>query len=1075
MNGNLDDLEFGLGVDLAESLKGLRQVVSSLDQVQENIGALVPAYNDLNAATMRLATAGTLPVRNAELLMAGMGSIGNTIEQADGQMQRMDGRIDTAVVASMDLSEHWQYINRDVRASTDTMRQFAEQSRAAAQAVQAIVVDTASNKMAPKPIAPQRTGFDMIKLASAAIAVKAVGSVSNAMTTARTAIASIDTTTRTAVLSLDRFRMGLAAPAVNPNLNTLPGLIQKISGGVAGAVESFRGFGDATIAGAPAIMTAIAGGMQKVLGSGDSLQATVSKITSQLDIHRGALDRVAAIYPTTGTAVGMLKDAMNFIAPAAEKVAQTVDAANASVRDAAISARNLAFVATGAFIKTGTSADLYARGAYHALLPTRLMAFEAKFAAGSMGLVRRAFAVVTSPIHAVQMGLQRSAGEFRELRANLPPLTGNLRGVIAQMRSGEITGFSNRVRAIGGALQIGVRSMRAFSHVTLAASQAMATMRTAIRPVTFVASSLWNLVRPARAAKVGLDGVAVGGHKAGIALRAVSSMTSTAATGLKNVASAGGRAASSLGGGWISGIASTAGMASMALAGLGIAAAGMAGSTAMAVEKNRAVFGVMLKDMDQGKAVVASLQGSQAVGLFDNDEVLNSGRLLFKAGVAAVDLAAKTDQLATIAAATSTELGDLTRIYQQGANRGSFGQDKINQMAERGIDIYHALEAVTGKSGAALSDMISGGKIGITEMDAALAHLTTGNGIYAGSLETLGGTTSGMLAQIKNNLIQALGGIGGVGLEAFKPILAGVLTLSEGIKTSIGAVAPIVTQLFQTIKAAFSGIWSVVTATFTGIFGAGAATFGGLLSTTMEWVTKFRWYFENLLPITQFVWTNIALGAVTMFNDIAYFITDTIPAYLTWFGENWTKVFTDIASGTATIFTNLAANIGNAMRAIWDFIKSGGTADLELAWTPLLTGFQSTVAALPDVPERALTALEESLQQQTQQIGTQLADSFDALNMEAQATLTLTPPVMPEIDPTLQSGGMTDGQGESGGNRRTNFAVSGLERGSEAALNAIFNASKDKVPSQQLAEQKKTNGHLAKIANKPQPVMLGGE
>jgi hypothetical protein len=118
----------------------------------------------------------------------------------------------------------------------------------------------------------------------------------------------------------------------------------------------------------------------------------------------------------------------------------------------------------------------------------------------------------------------------------------------------------------------------------------------------------------------------------------------------------------------------------------------------------------MLKDMEQGKAVVASLQGSAAVGLFDNEEVLNSGRLLFKAGVAAVDLSAKTDQLATIAAATSTELGDLTRIYQQGANKaggkGVFGLDKINQLVERGIDIYHALEVATGKSGAALDAMV---------------------------------------------------------------------------------------------------------------------------------------------------------------------------------------------------------------------------------------------------------------------------------------------------------------------------------------------------------------------------------
>jgi hypothetical protein len=212
---------------------------------------------------------------------------------------------------------------------------------------------------------------------------------------------------------------------------------------------------------------------------------------------------------------------------------------------------------------------------------------------------------------------------------------------------------------------------------------------------------------------------------------------------------------------------------------------------------------------------------------------------------------------------------------------------------------------------------------------------------------------------------------------------------------------------------------------------------------------------------------------VTAFNDMIYFITDTIPAYLTWFGENWMNVFMDIGTGTATIFTNLAANIGNAMMAIWAFIKSGGTADLELAWTPLLTGFQSTVAALPDVSKRAMTALEESLQQQTQQIGTQLADSFDALNIEAQSALTLAPPEMPAIDPNLQSAAMATGEDAAGGNNRTNFAVSGLERGSEAALNAIFSAQKDKVPSQALAEHKKANTLLAKIANKPEPQVLG--
>ena len=788
-----------------------------------------------------------------------------------------------------------------------------------------------------------------------------------------------------------------------------------------------------------------------MLGSGDLLQATVSKITAQFDLQRGALDRVAAIYPTTGTAVGMLKDAMNFIAPAAEKMAQAVDKGNDRIREAAISARNLAFVATGSFVKTGTSADLYAKGAYHALLPTRLMAFEAKFAAGSMGLLRRAFNVVTTPIHAVQMAMQRSRGEFRELRANLPPLTGGL--------------------------QLSVRAMRAFSYTTLAASQALASLRTLAAPITFIGRSLWNLVRPAQAAKVGLDGVATGGQRAGIILRGMSAATSTAASGLSRVAAAGGRAASSMGGGWMSSIASGAKLAAVGIAGLGIAAVGMGSSVAMATEKNQAVFGVMLKDMEQGKAVVASLQGSAAVGLFDNDEVLNSGRLLFKAGVAAVDLSAKTDQLATIAAATSTELGDLTRIYQQGANRGSFGQDKINQLAERGIDIYHALEATTGASGAALADMISGGKIGITEMDAALAHLTEGNGIYAGSLQTLGGTTSGMLSTIKTNLMQTLGAIMGAGTEARKPFLQMFVGWSESLKTNVSVVLPIVQQVTGAIKGLFISVWTAASAVWTGIFGAASATFSGILSVTMEWVTKFRWFFENIIPIVQFVGLSMTLSMVTAFNDIAHWITDTMPAYLTWFGENWTNIFSDIASGTATVFTNLAKNIANAMTQIWNFIKSGGTADLEFAWTPLLDGFESTVSQLPDVPQRAMTELEKALQQQTQEIGTNLANSFDEMNMEAQAALTFEPPVMPEIDPTLQSGGTgTGGEdvGVGGGNKRTNFAVTGLERGSEAALKAIFGAQKDKTPSQQLREAKKQTELLAKMANKPEPAVFGG-
>jgi tape measure domain-containing protein len=497
---------------------------------------------------------------------------------------------------------------------------------------------------------------------------------------------------------------------------------------------------------------------------------------------------------------------------------------------------------------------------------------------------------------------------------------------------------------------------------------------------------------------------------------------------------------------------------------------------ALAVEKNIAVFGTMVHSMEQGAAIVASIQKTKAAGLFDNQQLLDSSRLLFKGGVAAVDLAAKTDQLAKIAAGTSTELGDLARIYQQGANRGSFGQDKINQLSERGIAIYEGLQHATGKSGAALDKMISDGKIGITEMDAAMTYLTEGNGYYANSLEDIGNTTGGMLTQIKNNLMQTLGALGGVGTEAFKPVLTSILAMSEGIKSSVATIAPIVNQLFMVIKGAFGGMAAIVNTAYTNVFAATTATFGGMLSVVMEWVTKFRWFFENIVPIIQFVGLSMVSIMMTAFNDIAYFLTDKMPAYLSWFAENWKNIFTDIFNGTVAIFTNLGKNIAMAMTQIWNFITSGGTAELEFAWTPLLDGFESTVAALPDIPDRAMTELEQSLEQQTQAVATQLADSFDALNVEAQAALTVATPELPAIDPTLQAGGASTGEdgAAAGKKQRSDFSVSGMERGSEAALKAIFSAQKDKTPSQALAEHKKTNAHLATIANKPQPAVLGG-
>ena len=795
---------------------------------------------------------------------------------------------------------------------------------------------------------------------------------------------------------------------------------------------------------------AVESGITSIAFSADTASRASSNLTKVLNTVAGEARLVSTAATGAGSVLRQMSGAIMHIAHNIHAVMIVTDLLTTAFAMLMVPVRAVWSVAVAAF-------NALTMVVSAVLLPVRLLVM------GFVGLAKAAWSIV-SPLLSLSLSVAKVWFVFRGWIGAIKVI-----GTWLAMLPPPIRLVVGGLLALGVAGKAGAGALKVLSLGLSLVSTAVGVAATAIRVLTL---PILVLLNPVRAASIAISLMTSAMMFAGrVAVMTASALYSVAAAAGAMAARGFAAAASSVTGMLGSLVRLTS---QVAIYGA-IAAVVFGAKVAIAVEKNIAVFGTMVHSMEQGAAIVASIQKTKAAGLFDNQQLLDSSRLLFKGGVAAVDLAAKTDQLAKIAAGTSTELGDLARIYQQGANRGSFGQDKINQLSERGIAIYEGLQHATGKSGAALDKMISDGKIGITEMDAAMAYLTEGNGYYANSLEDIGNTTGGMLTQIKNNLLQTLGALGGVGTEAFKPVLTSILAMSEGIKSSVATIAPIVNQLFMVIKGAFGGMHAVVNTTYTNIFGATTATFGGMLSVVMEWVTKFRWFFENIVPIIQFVGLSMVSIMVTAFNDIAYFLTDKMPAYLSWFAENWKNIFTDIFNGTVAIFTNLGKNIAMAMTQIWNFITSGGTAELEFAWTPLLDGFESTVAALPDIPDRAMTELEQSLEQQTQAVATQLADSFDALNVEAQAALTVATPELPAIDPTLQAGGTGDGTDTGAGKKqRSDFSVSGMERGSEAALKAIFSAQKDKTPSQALAEHKKTNAHLATIANKPQPAVLGG-
>jgi hypothetical protein len=193
----------------------------------------------------------------------------------------------------------------------------------------------------------------------------------------------------------------------------------------------------------------------------------------------------------------------------------------------------------------------------------------------------------------------------------------------------------------------------------------------------------------------------------------------------------------------------------------------------------------------------------------------------------------------------------------------------------------------------------------------------------------------------------------------------------------------------------------------------------------IAYVTNWRAYAE--IGILK-----VELAFVQFGNTVAHVLTETLPAYMEWFGNNWRALFTDLVSFTQTVFANLGENIGSAMEAIWEYIASGGATSLSLSWTPLLEGFKATAEALPQVAERIPSELEKKMQAMIGNLQTEVANNMKT-TLDGLQTATEQKPITPRMEIPEQEIKATVTDTKTSG-------VQALQQGSSAAISAIFSA-----------------------------------
>ncbi len=216
--------------------------------------------------------------------------------------------------------------------------------------------------------------------------------------------------------------------------------------------------------------------------------------------------------------------------------------------------------------------------------------------------------------------------------------------------------------------------------------------------------------------------------------------------------------------------------------------------------------------------------------------------------------------------------------------------------------------------------------------------------------------------------------------QIFIPVLNSIIGAIDSWGPQVSALF---LEIFTTVGAVFSAFGDIAATVFNaigGLFGMGgdsALTFGDVFNSVFQFVQRgvigLEFFFTHWKDVLALAAVAAAYEIVSFANQVVYFFSQVLPAYIDWFGNHWKEVFTDILNLTSTIATNIFENLSN----LWDGIVGLFSGDgFHFEWKPLTEGFKSAITELPKIAERELGPLEKGLQSQMDALAGKVGDDF---------------------------------------------------------------------------------------------------
>jgi tape measure domain-containing protein len=227
------------------------------------------------------------------------------------------------------------------------------------------------------------------------------------------------------------------------------------------------------------------------------------------------------------------------------------------------------------------------------------------------------------------------------------------------------------------------------------------------------------------------------------------------------------------------------------------------------MEQTRIAFATFLKDADKANKVIADLNQFANVTPYDNQSVIQSGRLLLAAQVPAEELTDTLKAVGDVAAGVSAPLGDIARIYGKAMNKGKVQGEELMQMAERGIPIIDVLSQMFGITKEQVFKMSEQGKLSSAVMKQAFKEMTKEGGLYFNLMQKQSKSGLGKISTLMGKL-QLVGiQLGEKLIEAMKPFIDFLIVGADWL----GNNTDLIIELVQVLGVVGGVLGSIILAT----------------------------------------------------------------------------------------------------------------------------------------------------------------------------------------------------------------------------------------------------------------------